>query len=62
MPTDRSLRQCTSLPPRTHAVQVQRRLRACLETSLPLASLPAAAADAGRAVEEARYDEAVPVS
>ncbi len=48
--------------PCTHAVQVQRRLRACLETSLPLASLPAAAADAGRAVEEARYDEAVPVS
>ncbi|KAL4451949.1 hypothetical protein ABPG75_007611 [Micractinium tetrahymenae] len=40
--------------------EVQRRLRQCLETSLPLAALPAAAAEAGRAAEEARYDEAVP--
>jgi hypothetical protein len=42
--------------------EVQRRLRQCLEAALPLGALPAAAAEAGRAVEEARYDEAVPVS
>ena len=41
---------------------VQRRLRRCLEASLPLAALPAAAAEAGRAVEEAAQDEAVAVS
>jgi hypothetical protein len=40
---------------------VQRRLRRCMETSLPLAALPAAAGDTGRAVEAAHYDEAVPV-
>ncbi|KAI3437911.1 hypothetical protein D9Q98_000356 [Chlorella vulgaris] len=39
---------------------VQRRLRRCFEASLPLAALPAAAADAGREVEEASAQEAVP--
>lgn len=54
--------RATSLPPtRPRAPQVQRRLRACLEASLPLDALPAAAGEAARAVEEAQYDEAVPV-
>lgn len=43
-------------------MQVQRRLVQCLEGSLPLAALPAAAAEAGRGAGEAQYDDSVPVS